>query len=53
MPTKEISIRSGKVTLEITKPMRSSIYTRKTKEDLIKKVRNIILESYEKGKKNR
>ena len=53
MPTKEISIRPGKVTLEITKPIRSSNYTRRTKEDLIKKVRNIILESYEKGKENR
>jgi 1-acyl-sn-glycerol-3-phosphate acyltransferase len=52
MPTKKISIRPGKVTLEITKPIRSSNYTRKTKEDLVTKVRNVILESYNKGKKN-
>jgi 1-acyl-sn-glycerol-3-phosphate acyltransferase len=52
MPTKKISIKPGNVTLEITKPIISSNYTRKTKDDLIKKVRNIILESYNKGKKN-
>jgi len=52
MPTKKISIKPGNVTLEITKPIKSSNYTRKTKDDLIKKVRNIILESYNKGKKN-
>jgi 1-acyl-sn-glycerol-3-phosphate acyltransferase len=52
MPTKKISIKPGNVTLEITKPIKSSNYTRKTKDDLIEKVRNIILESYGKGKKN-
>ncbi len=52
MPTKKISIKPGNVTLEITKPIISSNYTRKTKDDLMKKVRNIILESYNKGKKN-
>jgi 1-acyl-sn-glycerol-3-phosphate acyltransferase len=52
MPTKKISINPGNVTLEITKPIRSSNYTRKTKDSLIKKVRNVILESYDKGNKN-
>jgi 1-acyl-sn-glycerol-3-phosphate acyltransferase len=52
MPTKKITIKPGNVTLEITKPIKSSNYTRKTKDDLIKKVRNIILESYDKDKKN-
>jgi 1-acyl-sn-glycerol-3-phosphate acyltransferase len=52
MPSKKISIKPGNVTLEITKPIKSSNYTRKTKDDLMKKVRNIILASYDKGKKN-
>jgi 1-acyl-sn-glycerol-3-phosphate acyltransferase len=52
MPRKKITIKPGNVTLEITKPVKSSDYTRKTKDDLMKKVRNIILESYDKGKKN-
>jgi 1-acyl-sn-glycerol-3-phosphate acyltransferase len=52
MPRKKISIKSGNVTLEITKPIKSSDYTRKTKDDLMKKVRNIIQESYDKGKQN-
>lgn len=52
MPKKQISIKPGNVTLEILKPIESSDYTRKTKNDLIKKVRHVILESFEKGKKN-
>jgi 1-acyl-sn-glycerol-3-phosphate acyltransferase len=52
MPTKKISIKPGNVTLEIAEPIKTSNYTRKTKDDLIKKVRGIILESYNKGKKN-
>ena len=52
MPTKKISIKPGNVILEITKPIKSSNYTRRTKDALIKKVRTTILESYEKGKKN-
>jgi 1-acyl-sn-glycerol-3-phosphate acyltransferase len=53
MPTKKISIKPGNVILEITKPIKSSNYTRKTKDELMTKVRNTIIESYEKGKKNR
>ena len=52
MPREKISIKPGKVTLEITKPITSSNYTRKTKDDLMEKVRNIIRESYEKGREN-
>jgi 1-acyl-sn-glycerol-3-phosphate acyltransferase len=52
MPTKKITIKPGNVILEITKPITSSNYTRKTKDNLMKKVRNIILESYDKGRKN-
>ena len=52
MPRKKISIKPGKVTLEITKPITTSNYTRKTKDDLMEKVRNIIRESYEKGREN-
>jgi 1-acyl-sn-glycerol-3-phosphate acyltransferase len=53
MPKKKMLIKPGNVTLEITKPIKSSNYTRKTKADLMERVRNIILESYEKGKKSR
>lgn len=52
MPKKQMLIKPGNVTLEILKPIESSDYTRKTKDDLIKKVRHVILESFEKGKKN-
>jgi 1-acyl-sn-glycerol-3-phosphate acyltransferase len=53
MPRKKISIKPGNVTLEITKPIASSNYTRKTKDDLMEKVRNVIMESYDKGNRNR
>jgi 1-acyl-sn-glycerol-3-phosphate acyltransferase len=53
MPKKKMLIKPGNVILEITKPIKSSNYTRKTKADLMERVRNIILESYEKGKKSR
>jgi len=52
MPKKQMLIKPGNVTIEISKPIESSDYTRKTKNDLIKKVRHVILESFEKGKKN-
>jgi 1-acyl-sn-glycerol-3-phosphate acyltransferase len=52
MPKKQMLIKPGNVTIEISKPIESSNYTRKTKNDLIKKVRHVILESFEKGKKN-
>ena len=52
MPKNQISIKPGNVTLEISKPIESSDYTRKTKNNLIEKVRHVILESFEKGKEN-
>ncbi|QTA85237.1 lysophospholipid acyltransferase family protein [Desulfonema magnum] len=50
MPTKQMLIRPGNVILEIKKPLETSAYTRKTKDDLMKKVRHIICESFEKQK---
>lgn len=52
MPKKKVLIKPGNVTLEIKKPIKSSDYTRKTKDDLIEKVRNVILDSFELNKKN-
>jgi 1-acyl-sn-glycerol-3-phosphate acyltransferase len=52
MPTKQMMIKPGKVTLEITKPINSSDYTKKTKDVLMEKVRNIMLNSFEKQKIN-
>ena len=44
-------INSGNVILSIEKPIDTSGFTRETKEDLIKKVRGVICEVFEKGKK--
>ncbi len=52
MPKKQMSIKPGNVTLEITKPINSSDYTRKTKDDLMEKVRDVILKSFVKHKNN-
>ena len=52
MQKKQILVRPGNVVLEIKKPIKTSDYTRKTKDDLMEKIRNIILDSYEKNKKN-
>ncbi|MGD9082103.1 MAG: lysophospholipid acyltransferase family protein [Desulfobacterales bacterium] len=52
MQKKHVLVRPGNVILEIKKPINTLDYTRKTKDDLMEKVRNIILESYEKNKKN-
>ncbi len=52
MPKKQMLIKPGNVILEIEKPIHSSNYTRKTKDDLMKKVRGIILDSFEKNKHN-
>jgi 1-acyl-sn-glycerol-3-phosphate acyltransferase len=52
MPKKQMLIKPGDVTLEIEKPINSSDYTRKTKDDLIEKVRGIILKSFEKNYNN-
>ena len=52
MPKKKMLIKPGNVTLEIKKPINSSDYTRKTKDDLMKKVRAVILDSFEPNKNN-
>jgi 1-acyl-sn-glycerol-3-phosphate acyltransferase len=52
MQKKHILVRPGNVVLEIKKPINTSDYTRETKDDLMEKVRNIILDSYDKSKKN-
>jgi 1-acyl-sn-glycerol-3-phosphate acyltransferase len=52
MQKKQILVKPGNVVLEIKKPINTSDYTRKTKDDLMEKVRNIMVESYEKSKKN-
>ena len=44
-------INPGKVTLSIEKPIDTTDYTRDTKEDLIKTVRNSICEVFEKETK--
>jgi 1-acyl-sn-glycerol-3-phosphate acyltransferase len=52
MQKKQILVRPGNVVLEIKKPVNTSDYTRKTKDDLMQKVRNIVMGSYDKNKKN-
>jgi len=51
MPKDRLRIRPGNVVLEIEKPVETSAYSRKDKTKLLEKVRQIINESYEKGKK--
>lgn len=52
MPKNKMLIKPGRVTIEIEKPINSSNYTRKTKNDLMQKVRDVILKSFEKNKDN-
>lgn len=52
MPKNKILIKPGNVILEISQPVSTSDYTRKTKDDLMKKIRDIILSSFEKYKHN-
>ena len=52
MPKDKIIIRPGNVTIEIKEPIETKNYTRKTKDELLEKVRNIICESFEKGKRD-
>jgi 1-acyl-sn-glycerol-3-phosphate acyltransferase len=47
MQKKQILVKPGHVILEIKKPINTLDYTRETKNDLMKKVRNVIRESYE------
>jgi len=52
MPKKQFLVKPGNVVLEITSPIESSDYTRETRDDLMEKIRNVIMESFEKGKKD-
>jgi len=52
MPKKQMIIKSGGVILEIREPIETSLYSRKTKDKLLQKVREVICESFEKGVKD-
>ncbi len=52
MPKNQILTEPGHVVMEIKKPIESSDYNRETKDLLMGKIRNVILESLENGKKN-
>jgi len=52
MPKNQILVKPGNVVLEVAKPIDTSNYTAKTKDDLMEKVRTVIIESFEKGKKD-
>jgi len=50
MSKKGIRIKPGNVVIEILKPIETSDYTRKTKDDLMEKVGQAICQSFEKGR---
>ena len=50
MSKNRLRIRPGQVVLEIGKPIETSQYSRKNRDDLLKRVRQIIIESFENGK---
>jgi len=52
MPKNQFLIEPGHVVVEIKKPIESSDYTRETKDLLMGKIRNVIVESLENAKKN-
>jgi 1-acyl-sn-glycerol-3-phosphate acyltransferase len=51
MPKKRFLVRPGKVILEVGKPIKTSSYNRKTKDDLMKHVRSVIIQSFERANK--
>jgi len=53
MPKNKIIIKPGNVTIEIKAPIVTKDYNRKTKDELLEKVRNIICESFDKGKRDK
>ena len=53
MPKNTLRIMPGNVTLEILQPIETTEYTRKTKDDLMEKVRNTICQSFYEGKKEK
>jgi 1-acyl-sn-glycerol-3-phosphate acyltransferase len=50
LPRNRFRIKRGKVKLEILKPIETEPYTRKQKEELMEKIKDVIHESFEKGK---
>ncbi len=44
-----LMIRPGNVTVEILKPIETTDYSRKTKDELLERVRGVIVENFEKG----
>lgn len=52
MSKEQILIKPGNVVLEIAEPIEVSGYSRKTKGDLMERVRNTIIESFERVKKD-
>ncbi len=45
-----VLIKPGNIIMEIKDPIKTTDYTRKTKDDLLKKVRKVICESFEEGR---
>jgi len=45
-----VLLKPGNIILEIKDPIKTTDYTRKTKDDLLKKVRKVICESFEEGR---
>ena len=52
MPRSRLRIKPGKVTLEILKPVETSVYTKETKDELMEKIRNIMCKSTDNGEKS-
>ncbi len=53
MSKDKILVKPGNVIIEIKEPIETKNYNRKTRNDLLKKTRNIICESFEKGKRGK
>ena len=53
MPKDKLRIRPGTVVLEILAPVATSAYTRKTKDDLLRRVNTLICDAFEKGRMER
>jgi 1-acyl-sn-glycerol-3-phosphate acyltransferase len=49
VPKKHFIIRPARVTMEILDPVETSDYTRKTKDQLLEKIRSILIENLEKA----
>lgn len=52
VPKKHFIIRPARVTMEILDPVETSDYTRKTKDQLLAKIRSILIENLEKAEQN-